>query len=440
MAVQYEPQLEKSLINGRNYLDKFCKENDLDAKFGIMHCFYGMLITRNNIVYNALVKTNRISVNEYRTAMEAYMIDLSQEDEKTQEIVDLENPNAVNDPNKNAKERFEANFIRAVLLADNRTPKKRGNSEGIETITLYDAMLDTNDKNLKGVLELMDFDYNNLFLTDKDVDDFMKFAEEEELLEKSGVFLTDQKFLAPPGMFREREVDRLIRNALLMKKPNSLIVGAAGVGKTAVVEQFAYLLQHNRVPSKLKGMKIYEVHVSNLVAGTQYRGQFEDKLTKIVAALEKREDIILFIDEFHTSVKAGGSEGSVTMSDILKPALARGKIKVIGATTSKEFNIVMKDPAYRRRFNKVFIKELDIRQTYSILSVMKSVYENHFNLTIEDGVLIEVVKESKSFNGVFPDKALNYLEQLCAEVMLVNGSELKVQHVVSTRDNQVFIA
>ena len=171
-------------------------------------------------------------------------------------------------------------------------------------------------------------------------------------------------------------------------KNNPLLIGPAGVGKTAIVEELAKRIVEGNVPDKLKNKRIISVSLSSLVANTKYRGEFEERITKMLQEIEESKNIILFIDEIHTIMGAGGAEGAIDAANIFKPALSRGKIKLIGATTLDEYKqTIEKDKAMERRFQQIEITEPDRLGTLNILKGLKQVYEKYHNVKIEDNIL-----------------------------------------------------
>ena len=175
-----------------------------------------------------------------------------------------------------------------------------------------------------------------------------------------------------PVIGRDKEIENIIEILARKNKNNPLLIGEAGVGKTAIVEELARRIAKKEVPNFLYGTTIYNLNIGSLIAGTKYRGEFEEKLTKIIKELEMSPNVIVFIDEVHTIVGAGGAEGAIDASNILKPALARGKIKIIGATTTLEYKkTIEKDKALDRRFQKAYIKEPTIEETTNIINKIK---------------------------------------------------------------------
>ena len=201
-----------------------------------------------------------------------------------------------------------------------------------------------------------------------------------------------------PLVGREAELDRIVSILLRKTKNNPVLIGEAGVGKTAIVEGLAARIVQGRVPPDLQGKRVYSLSVASLVAGTKYRGEFEDKLKKIVDECREDGDILLFIDELHTIVGAGGAEGAVDASNILKPPLARGEIRIIGATTPKEYRTsVEADSALERRFQPVTVGEPSAAESRRILTGIRGEYERFHGLKITDGAISAAVALSERY-------------------------------------------
>ena len=214
---------------------------------------------------------------------------------------------------------------------------------------------------------------------------------------------------------RDAELNFMISVLSRKDKANPLLIGEPGVGKTALVEKLAGMIQQNLVPS-LKDACIYELHLNSLVAGTKYRGDFEEKLQNIIRLLEKYPNVILFIDEIHLMIGAGKSEGSIDVSSVLKPYLARGVIKCIGATTIEDYEMyIEKDRALERRFQIITIREPDVEDTIKMLKAKKKEYEDFHNVKIQEKVLEQIVKYCAYYmpQRKFPDKAIDVLDLAC---------------------------
>ena len=217
-----------------------------------------------------------------------------------------------------------------------------------------------------------------------------------------------------PVVGREVEVQRLITILLRRTKSNPVLIGDAGVGKTAVVELLAQKIAKEEVPAQLTGKKIFEIDLAGMLAGTKFRGQFEERLKNVIKALEKHQDIIAFIDEIHLLAGTGSAEGAMDAANILKPALARGKIKLIGATTFEEFKkTIEKDSALNRRFQSVKVDEPSVKETVEILKGLRESYEKYHGIEVSDEVLGEIADMSARyiFDRQMPDKAIDILDE-----------------------------
>ena len=226
-----------------------------------------------------------------------------------------------------------------------------------------------------------------------------------------------------PVIGRDKETDRLVRVLSRKNKNNPCLIGEAGVGKTAIVEGLAQRIVNNEVPNALLGKIIISLDLTSMVAGAKYRGDFEDRIKNIINEVVKYKDIILFIDEIHTIVGAGAAEGAIDASNILKPQLARGDVQVIGATTYEEYRkYIEKDAALERRFQPIQVNEPSEEETINMMMALKSRYEEHHNVKIDDLAIHEcVILSSKYINDRFlPDKAIDVLDEACA--LLSNNS------------------
>jgi ATP-dependent Clp protease ATP-binding subunit ClpC len=218
-----------------------------------------------------------------------------------------------------------------------------------------------------------------------------------------------------PVVGRDFEVKRIAQILSRKKKNNVVIVGDAGVGKSALVEKLALLIVKGECPSNLLDKRIVSLDLTSLVAGTKYRGQFEERIKAILNEVQNEPNVIVFIDEIHTMVGAGNASGSMDAANILKPALARGEMQCIGATTFDEFKKnIEKDAALVRRFQKIILKESTKEETIIILKNIKDSYENYHKVSYEDGVVETIVNLSSKFitDRQFPDKAIDVMDEL----------------------------
>ncbi len=256
-------------------------------------------------------------------------------------------------------------------------------------------------------------------------------------LEKYARNLTEMASLSAfdPCIGREKEIKQVIEILLRRQKNNPCLVGMAGVGKTAIVEGLANLIASGNVPSQMKNKTIYALDMAYLLAGTKYRGDFEERLKSIIDEASYNKDVILFIDEVHVIVSAGGAEGAIDAANILKPALARGIIQVIGATTVDEYRkTIEKDSALERRFSAVNILEPSKEKSIKILIGLKEKYENFHHISITDNAIEKSVELSiKYMNYRFlPDKAVDVLDQSCAASLLAGEKILLPERVIKT--------
>ena len=247
-------------------------------------------------------------------------------------------------------------------------------------------------------------------------------------LNKFGIDLTAKasEGKLDPVIGREEEIERLMQILIRKTKNNPILLGEPGVGKTAIVEALAQRIIKKDVPKSLQNKKVIAIDMSALIAGAKYRGEFEDRLKAVVNEVIKSENIILFIDEIHTIVGAGASEGSMDAANILKPALARGELHTIGATTLKEYRKYFeKDAALQRRFQPVNVGEPSVNEALAMLRGIKEKLEIHHNVTINDSALVAAAKLSKRYiaDRFLPDKAIDLIDEAAAELKMQIESE-----------------
>ena len=232
-----------------------------------------------------------------------------------------------------------------------------------------------------------------------------------------------------PLIGREMEVERVVQILCRRRKNNPLLVGEAGVGKTAIAEGLAKLIVEKKIPEVLQGMIIYSLDLGALIAGTKYRGDFEQRLKNVLQQLKEQKNAILFIDEIHTIIGAGSaSGGTLDASNLLKPALAKGDLKCIGATTYQEYRTVFeKDQALTRRFQKIDVEEPDIQTTISILKGLKSHFEEHHQVKFSPAALISAAELSAKFinDRQLPDKAIDVIDEAGAAQRILPKNKQK---------------
>ena len=251
---------------------------------------------------------------------------------------------------------------------------------------------------------------------------FNNEEENENVLEKYGRNITElaKSRKIDPVIGRDEEVRSITRILSRKTKNNPVLIGEPGVGKTAIVEGLANRIVKNDVPESLKNKTIWELDMASLVAGAKYRGEFEDRLKKVLNEVKKSEgNIIMFIDEIHMIVGTGAVEGAMDTGNILKPMLARGEIHVIGATTLNEYrNYIEKDGALERRFQKIIVHEPTVEDTITILRGLKQTFEVHHGVTIEDKALVSAATLSNRYitDRYLPDKAIDLVDEACATI------------------------
>ena len=229
--------------------------------------------------------------------------------------------------------------------------------------------------------------------------------------------------LLDPVIGRKKEMERVIQILCRRGKNNPCLIGEPGVGKTAIVEGLAQDIVSGNVPDILLGKRLVSLDMSGLVAKSKYRGEFEERIKKVISEVSNAKNVLLFIDELHTIIGAGGAEGSLDASNILKPALARGEVQVIGATTIEEYRkYVEKDAALERRFQPVMVEEPGVDETIEILTGLKGIYEKHHGVIITDeGVKAAVNLSARYINDRFlPDKAIDLMDEAAARIRLKN--------------------
>lgn len=229
-----------------------------------------------------------------------------------------------------------------------------------------------------------------------------------------------------PVIGRTKEIERVMQILSRRMKNNPCMVGEPGVGKTAVVEGIAYLIAHDEVPDTVKGKRLLSLDLSSMVAGSKYRGEFEDRIKKVIGEVISDGNIILFVDELHTLIGAGDAEGAIDASNILKPSLSRGEIQMIGATTLNEYRkYIEKDAALERRFQPVYVDEPTRNEAVEILKGLRPCYEQHHNVDISDDAVEAAVDLSIRYitDRFLPDKAIDLMDEACSRKRLGFSSD-----------------
>ncbi len=231
-----------------------------------------------------------------------------------------------------------------------------------------------------------------------------------------------------PVIGREKEIERVLQILSRRMKNNPCMVGEPGVGKTAVAEGIAYLIAAGDVPDTVRDKRLLSLDLSSMVAGSKYRGEFEERIKKVIAEVKNAGNVILFVDELHTIIGAGGAEGAIDASNILKPSLSRGEIQMIGATTRAEYRkYIEKDAALERRFQPVYVEEPTNEETVEILKELRPAYEEHHHVEISDQALETAVSLSVRYisDRFLPDKAIDLMDEACSRKCLGFGKKAK---------------
>ncbi len=358
-------------------------------------CFIlGILKSNNNV--NALLE-------KYNITYESYINKLKKTDKKSEDIIyyspDLKK---ILDLSYDTANRYSCKEIKLdhifITLIDE--------DKGLKTIKSFNINI---ERFYKDLIKLAS-NNNDLLIDDLGID-FTELAKNNKLSNAIG---------------REKEINDVIEILARKNKNNPILIGEAGVGKTAIVEELSNMIINNNVPDFLKNKKIISINIASIISGTKYRGEFEEKLTKILNECENEKNMILFIDEIHTIVGAGGAEGAIDASNILKPILARGTLKIIGATTITEYKkYISNDKALDRRFQKVYVKEPNINETYKILKTIKHEYEKFHNVKISDSLIRKIVELSDKYiiDRKNPDKSIDILDESCASTSIIRNSK-----------------
>lgn len=371
---------------------------------GVEHVFLGMLKLKNSIINNVLEK---LGVNR------------AEVERKIKEYIGM-------DPRLASDKMFLTPRMTKIVKLSLSEANKRG-AKTVDEIDLIMAMILEKESVPIRILKSMNLNLNetktmaiNVMAERRGI----KGDPRTPLLNMYGRDLTQLAIEGKiePVIGREKELDRIMRILMKRKKNNPLLVGDAGVGKTAIVEGFAYKIAHKDVSSRLSGKRVIELLMSSIVSGTVYRGQFEERLKGILDEIKSNKNIVIFIDEIHTIVGAGRAEGVVMdASNMMKPMLARGELRCIGATTYKEYSrYIKKDPALDRRFQLVEISEPTPDQTIEILKKIRRTYEEHHGVIITDAAIKAAVELSIKYitDRNLPDKAIDLIDEACSREIL----------------------
>src|SRR5687768_15976890 len=251
-----------------------------------------------------------------------------------------------------------------------------------------------------------------------------------------------------PTIGRAKEIERVMEVLTRRKKNNPVLIGEPGVGKTAIVEGLAQLIATGECPDSLRDHRVLALDMAAVIAGTKYRGQFEERLKAVMNEIAQNKNIILFIDELHTLVGAGAAEGAIDASNMLKPALARGELQCVGASTLNEYRkYIEKDGALERRFQTVIVEPPSVEETVAILRGLRKKYEDHHRIEIPDDAIDSAAKLSERYitDRFLPDKAIDVIDEACARVHLATqvppaeliALEEEVQEIVTRKDQAI---
>ena len=342
----------------------------------------------------------------------------------------------------------------AAILRGAAMEAKHLKSAQVEPVHIFLAMLRRESSESGKMIRIYGIDPQDLF--DRTVDHLRlgikdnsekKEAVAMRLLEQFSEDLIQKASQMEPVIGRDREIDAVIGILSRKNKNNPALIGEPGVGKTAIAEGLAQRMAAGNVPPQLKEKRLVSLNMANMVAGTKYRGEFEERLRDVLAEVRRNRDVILFVDEMHTIVGAGAAEGAIDAANIFKPALGRGELQILGATTREEYRkYIEKDPALERRFRPVNVEEPDADATMAILQGLKPGLERHHKLRITEEALREALRLSVRYlpDLYLPDKAIDLLDEGAAHARMeelyggrrINRSELEKELRDAVRDSR----
>lgn len=392
--------MEKSIDKELNKLLKIAENERIKLK----HPYVG-----SEHLFLAIIK-GKSSISEYLNKYEV-----------TYKNFKYELLNVVGQCKKENKDNLYTPLLRKII-------KRYENKEikNIEQIKedIFVSLLDEGEGIAIRILLKMNVDLDEIYIHLKE----KTKLHEMEISTKVGIILNNVVDINEKVIGREEEINKMILTLTRKKKCNPLLIGQAGVGKTALVEELTRRIIKGLIPDELKDTKIIMIEMGSLISGTKYRGEFEERLNKIIKEVINNKKVILFIDEIHSMAEAGGADGAINASDILKPYLARGTLKCIGATTIKEYNdTILKDKALARRFNLINLEEPNKEEMYDLLYKVKKEYEEYHNVKINKSIIKRIVDLSdyylKSVSN--PDKSIDLLDTVCAYAR-INHKDNKV--------------
>lgn len=336
------------------------------------------------------------------------------------------------------------------VISNAMLDSKENNGGVVTVMHLLSAMLECGEGIAIRLLIGMNIDVESMY--DEFASKVIKRSKKRKkklLIEELGVDLNKKVISGDVDLVigREKEIERVLEILGRKNKNNPILIGDAGVGKTAIVEEIARMIVNDAIP-KLSGKRIISLNMSSVVSGTKYRGEFEEKMQRLIQEVEDNSDIILFVDEIHTLVGAGGAEGAIDASNILKPALARGSVRLIGATTIYEYEkFIEKDKALERRFQKVMVRETTVEETLDILYKIKSIYEKYHGVSVDDSLIPDIVSLSDKYiyDRKRPDRAIDILDEVCSMVGIQKSQQFdkvgeiqkKIDDIVSEKNSYI---
>ncbi|MGC8483820.1 MAG: Clp protease N-terminal domain-containing protein, partial [Thermodesulfobium sp.] len=401
---KFTEQLRDSLESAQRILISF-QNSQLDVE----HLLYAMLSQQEGLVGNILTRAG-INKNDIKSKLESILHKLPkiQYSSATPQIYITPSLKKVLDIAEEEAIRLKDEFVGIdhVLIAivkEGESPASRLlNEYGFTEEKVYQIL-----KDIRGTQRV----------TDPGAED--KYQALEKYTRNLTQLALEGKL--DPVIGRDDEIERVMQILSRRTKNNPVLIGEPGVGKTAIVDGIAQKIASNDVPEILKGKQLLSLDMGALIAGTKFRGEFEERLKAIIDSVAKTQSYILFIDELHTVVGAGAAEGAMDASNLLKPALARGELRVIGATTLDEYKKhIEKDPALERRFQPVFVKEPSVEDTVSILKGLRDKYEAHHRVKITDDAIESAANLSERYisDRFLPDKAIDLIDEAAAKVRI----------------------
>ena len=389
----------------------------------LLHVLWGLVTNSNSIVNQVF---NKMNID--KSAIE---LEIKSEVQKLPTVSHISKENIT----------LSRALVESLQKAEGLMKQKGDSYLSVDTWLLANLDADPLKKIVSKYVDLLQFKKNLEALRGGKKIDKQSSDENLEALEKYGINLTRLagEGKLDPVIGRDEEIGRMMQILIRKTKNNPILIGEPGTGKTAIAEGLALKIAHNDVPLSLQNKSVIALDMSALIAGAKYRGEFEDRLKAVIDEVKKSGNIILFIDEIHTIVGAGASEGSMDAANILKPALARGELHTIGATTLKEYRKYFeKDAALQRRFQPVTVNEPSINEALQILRGIKEHLEAHHHVTIMDSALVAAAKLSSRYisDRFLPDKAIDLIDEAAAELKMQIESEptelSRIKRVIGT--------